>query len=406
MAEYYLAVDIGASSGRHILGHLEDGRIVLEEVYRFENGMEKKDGHLCWNLPRLFHEIKEGLKACRAAGKIPKSMGIDTWAVDYVLLDGEDRILGNTYGYRDGRTKGMDKEVYKIIPEDALYARTGIQKQMFNTIYQLMAVKTQEPENMEKAEWLLMLPDYFHFLLTGNKLSEYTNATSTQLVSPETKQWDYELIERLGYKSTPVVGFHALAQSLLDEGYTLFGVPGFYRDKDGRWTMAVWRRGILIPGTYFGKIQGFQIRLDHKMKKGGKFLTFSSRDELDGAMGENWCHMVGPVRERILLIEGYMKADIVNHFTGQTMLAIPGVTSLQHLESALRDLIPMGVRHIMTCFDMDYLKNWHVESAYQNLVELLAKQNVTFGTYLWVPDYNGLDDYIWEFCMNKGNPPK
>jgi len=101
-----------------------------------------------------------------------------------------------------------------------------------------------------------------------------------------------------------------------------------------------------------------------------------------------------------------MKADIVNHFTGQTMLAIPGVTSLQHLESALRDLIPMGVRHIMTCFDMDYLKNWHVESAYQNLVELLAKQNVTFGTYLWVPDYNGLDDYIWEFCMNKGNPPK
>ena len=182
MAEYYLAVDIGASSGRHILGHLEDGRIVLEEVYRFENGMEKKDGHLCWNLPRLFHEIKEGLKACRAAGKIPKSMGIDTWAVDYVLLDGEDRILGNTYGYRDGRTK------------------TGIQKQMFNTIYQLMAVKTQEPENMEKAEWLLMLPDYFHFLLTGNKLSEYTNATSTQLVSPETKQWDYELIERLGYK--------------------------------------------------------------------------------------------------------------------------------------------------------------------------------------------------------------
>lgn len=165
-----------------------------------------------------------------------------------------------------------------------------------------------------------------------------------------------EAIERLGYKSTPVVGFHALAQSLLDEGYTLFGVPGFYRDKDGRWTMAVWRRGILIPGTYFGKIQGFQIRLDHKMKKGGKFLTFSSRDELDGAMGENWCHMVGPVRERILLIEGYMKADIVNHFTGQTMLAIPGVTSLQHLESALRDLIPMGVRHIMTCFDMDYLK--------------------------------------------------
>ncbi|HJA92334.1 MAG TPA: rhamnulokinase [Candidatus Eisenbergiella merdipullorum] len=202
MAEYYLAVDIGASSGRHILGHVEEGKIVLEEVYRFENGMEKKDGHLCWNIPHLFHEIKEGLKACRAAGKIPKSMGIDTWAVDHVLLDGNDQILGKTYGYRDWRTKGMDEEVYSIIPEKELYARTGIQKQMFNTIYQLMAVKKQEPENMEKAERLLMLPDYFHFLLTGNKLSEYTNATSTQLVSPETKQWDYELIERLGFKSS------------------------------------------------------------------------------------------------------------------------------------------------------------------------------------------------------------
>ena len=96
MTEYYLAVDIGASSGRHILGHVEDGRILLEEIYRFENGMEKKDGHLVWNIPRLFAEIKEGLKACRAAGKIPKSMGIDTWALDYVLLDGGDNILGNT----------------------------------------------------------------------------------------------------------------------------------------------------------------------------------------------------------------------------------------------------------------------------------------------------------------------
>lgn len=208
MAEYYLAVDIGASSGRHILGSVENGKICLEEIYRFENGMEKKDGHLCWNIPHLFEEIKAGLKACKAVGKVPKSMGIDTWAVDYVLLDGEDRILGNTCGYRDGRTRGMDEEVYRLIPEEELYARTGIQKQIFNTIYQLMAVKKEEPQLMEKAERLLMLPDYFHFLLTGNKLSEYTNATSTQLVSPQTKQWDYELIERLGYKASIFAPLH------------------------------------------------------------------------------------------------------------------------------------------------------------------------------------------------------
>lgn len=215
-----------------------------------------------------------------------------------------------------------------------------------------------------------------------------------------------EAIERLGYKSTPVVGFHALAQSLLDEGHTLFGVPGFYRDKDGRWTVSFRCRGIMIPGKHFGKIQGFQIRLDKKMKKGGKFLTFSSTDELDGAKGENWCHLVGPVRDQVLLIEGYMKADIVNHFTGQTLLAIPGVTSLLHLEEALEELTSMGVRHVMTCFDMDYMKNHNVEVAYQKQINLLGNMNITFGTYLWVPDHNGLDDYIWEFCLNKGLPPE
>lgn len=95
-----------------------------------------------------------------------------------------------------------------------------------------------------------------------------------------------------------------------------------------------------------------------------------------------------------------------NHFTGQTLLAIPGVTSLQHLETALIELSSKGVRHVMTCFDMDYLRNWHVEAAYQKLIERLGKLNITFGTYLWVPDHNGLDDYIWEFCLNKGMPPK
>ncbi len=202
MAEYYLAVDIGASSGRHILGHVEEGRIVLEEVYRFPNEMKKEGGHLCWDLPGLFSQIKEGLKACEAAGKIPVSMGVDTWGVDYVLLGGKGQTLGKTYGYRDQRTVGMDEEVYRIIPEEELYARTGIQKQIFNTVYQLMAVKKQEPENMERAERLLMLPDYFHFLLTGRQVSEYTDATSSQLVSPKTKQWDLELIDRLGYKKS------------------------------------------------------------------------------------------------------------------------------------------------------------------------------------------------------------
>ena len=181
MEKYYLAVDIGASSGRHILGRLENGKIELEEIYRFENGMDHKDGKLLWDVNRLFGEIVAGMKRCKELGKIPVSMAIDTWAVDYVLLDEKDQILGDTYGYRDHRTDGMDTEVAKILPETELYGKTGIQKQIFNTIYQLMAVKETHPEYLEQAKAILMIPDYFHFLLTGVKKNEYTNATTGQL---------------------------------------------------------------------------------------------------------------------------------------------------------------------------------------------------------------------------------
>lgn len=198
--KYYLAVDIGASGGRHILGWQDQGKIRLEEVYRFSNGMERKDGHLCWNVSRLFEEIKTGMKKCREIGKVPACMGIDTWAVDYVLLDGQDCIVGKTYGYRDSRTEGADQSVYEKISEAGLYGRTGIQKQLFNTIYQLAAASVQEPEVMERAACMLMIPDYFNFLLTGARETEYTNATTTQLVSPITRDWDRELIGLLGLK--------------------------------------------------------------------------------------------------------------------------------------------------------------------------------------------------------------
>lgn len=196
---YYLSIDIGASSGRHIVSWMENGKIKTKEVYRFENGMISKNGHLCWDIYKLYHEILEGMVKCRKCGYKPVSMGIDTWAVDYVLLDENDSILGETYAYRDGRTNGMDKKVYNIISEKQLYERTGIQKQIFNTIYQLEAVKNDDSQLMDKAECLLLLPDFFDFLLTGQKGTEYTNATTTQLVSPVTGDWDYELIEALGF---------------------------------------------------------------------------------------------------------------------------------------------------------------------------------------------------------------
>ncbi len=197
--KYYLAIDIGASSGRHILAHLEEGRMVLEEVHRFPNGMVEKDGEHVWDVDELFRQIKLGLKKCAQLGKIPVSVGVDTWGVDFVLLDGDGARIGNAVAYRDGRARGMDEEVYKIIPEDELYARTGIQKAIFNTIYQLMALKVKKPEHLEKAHTMLLMPDYFHYMLSGVAATEYTEATTGQLVSPETKDWDMELIERLGY---------------------------------------------------------------------------------------------------------------------------------------------------------------------------------------------------------------
>ena len=139
------------------------------------------------------------MKKCKEIGKVPVSMGVDTWGVDFVLMDKDDKVLGNTVGYRDHRTEGMDEKFTRSSSLEDLYERTGIQKAIFNTVYQLMAVKKKHPEYLEQAETLLHVPDYFHYLLTGQKTCEYTEATTGQLVNPYTKDWDYELIDMLGY---------------------------------------------------------------------------------------------------------------------------------------------------------------------------------------------------------------
>ena len=199
MGNTYLAIDIGASSGRHILGSVREGRLVLEEIHRFTNGMEKKDGSLCWDYEHLRSEILEGIRKSMKAASSPVSLGIDTWGVDYVMLDAENHPVTPTFGYRDHRTDTIDQEVYKIVPREELYAQTGILKASYNTIYQLMADLVNTPERLARADSLLMVPDYLNFLLTGVKANEYTEATTSQLVDPQTRNWDYELIRRLGY---------------------------------------------------------------------------------------------------------------------------------------------------------------------------------------------------------------
>lgn len=197
MKKFFLAIDIGASSGRHIVGWLEDGKIQLKEVYRFANGAEKRDGHLFWNAARLEREVVNGLKAAADQGFKPDFIGIDTWAVDYALLDENDEIIGDIYSYRDDRTFASSKEVHGIISFNELYSRTGIQFQQFNTVYQLYSDKISG--RLKKARSFLMLPDYLGYRLTGVKRQEYTNATSTGMVNASTHKWDGDIIKTLGF---------------------------------------------------------------------------------------------------------------------------------------------------------------------------------------------------------------
>lgn len=207
-----------------------------------------------------------------------------------------------------------------------------------------------------------------------------------------------DMILQNAYKTTPVVGAKNLAKQLLADGCYLAGVPGFYRDTDNQWTFFQSKRGILVPvRDQCGRIQGLQIRRDNEEKR--KFRWVSSAERPDGCRAIGWVHVAGPVREKILLTEGPMKGDIIHHLTGQTVVAVPGVNTLTQLEITLRELINLGVQHIITVFDMDFMHNFHVQNGYNDLIRMLNSLGIPFGTYLWHPEYNGLDDYIWECLM-------
>ena len=198
------------------------------------------------------------------------------------------------------------------------------------------------------------------------------------------------------YRTTPVVGWRTIAKQLQDEGLYLSGVPGFYKDSTDQWTLVKMKRGILIPvRNVQGRIQGLQLRLDNTKRR--KFRWLSSCDKQDGCKAEGWTHLAGEIRDEILIIEGPIKADVVNHLTGLTVLSIPGVNSLTQLQSTLVELMSLGVKRVMTCLDMDLLKNCYVQNGYRVLLNMLDNMGLEFGTYLWNPYYNGLDDYIWNY---------
>ena len=194
----YVAVDLGASSGRVIAGDLVDEHLRLREVSRFTNSFAKDSasGNLCWPIDKIEEEMRRGIEQAAALAPIA-SVGVDSWGVDYVLLDAGLRRVGNAVCYRDNRTHGMIERVTEQIPAEEIYRRTGIQFQPFNTLYQLAAMAAQAPQQLSQARHLLMIPDYQHYRLSGVLANEYTDATTTQLLNLK-GEWDADLFATAG----------------------------------------------------------------------------------------------------------------------------------------------------------------------------------------------------------------
>ena len=194
--QYYLAIDIGASSGRHIVGWVEDGRIQTREVYRFPNGVKEENGHLVWDVEALVESVKAGIAAAKEQFPKIESLSVDTWGVDYVLLKGDEEVHP-AYAYRDSRTETVIPQVHEKVPFSELYRHTGCQFQPFNTIYQLYDEKVNG--RLEGVTDMLMMPEYLMWKLCGVKAREYTNATTMGIINAQTGEFDMEIVDALGY---------------------------------------------------------------------------------------------------------------------------------------------------------------------------------------------------------------
>ena len=201
MSKKVLAFDFGASSGRAMIGELSDGKLSVTEIHRFSNDPVILGGTMYWDYLRLWHEIKAGIRLALASGRVD-AIGIDTWGVDFGLLDEAGDLIANPVHYRDERTVGMPEELFKVLPKDALYAKTGIQMMRLNTIYQLWYLSHHRPELLSRAKHLLFMPDLMAYSLTGVMRTEETIASTSNLLDPYTKSLSGELLSLIGVDSS------------------------------------------------------------------------------------------------------------------------------------------------------------------------------------------------------------
>ncbi len=235
----YLAVDLGASSGRVVAGDFSGRQLTLEEIHRFENGGVLAHNTLYWDLLNQWTHVKQGLHAAcaRYASRIV-SVGVDTWGVDFGLLDDTDSLLGNPVHYRDKRTDGILEAAFKLVPRERIFAQTGLQFMQFNSLFQLLALKQQRSPLLDVAKSLLMMPDLFHWLLSGEKANEYTNATTTQFFDPQKNDWATDLLDALEIPTTflrPTVQPGTQLGTILPSVAAEIGQPGIR---------------VVLPGTH------------------------------------------------------------------------------------------------------------------------------------------------------------
>lgn len=196
-APQFLAFDFGASSGRAILGKIEEDKLTLKEIHRFSNEPVIFSNHLQWDILRLCHEVKQGLLKCKNMGCNVGSIGVDTWGVDFGLLDEEGELMGNPYHYRDDRTQGMMEKCFTKIPKEELFKETGLQFAAYNSIYQLISMVEKQDKKLYDAKTLLLMPDLINYMLTGEKVSEFTEVTTTQLYDYKNSCWNQDILEKL-----------------------------------------------------------------------------------------------------------------------------------------------------------------------------------------------------------------
>ena len=271
----YLAIDIGASSGRAIIGSVRDGKISLEEVYRFENSQVRLNGHDCWDIDKLVESVKAGVDAAIAKAPV-ESIGIDTWGVDFVLLDEAGERCSDSVAYRDERTKGADVEIERDVMSFAdLYARTGIQKTSYNTIYQLWALKKEHPEQLERAAHFLTVPEYINYRLTGNIVHEYTDSSTTALLDAAKKDWDFDLIAKLGLPTR------------------IFGK-------------------LEMPGATVGEYRGVKVVLPALHDTGSAYLAVPARDDRAVYLSSGTWSLLGVENEAPITTEAALAANFTN----------------------------------------------------------------------------------------------